>query len=100
VLRRHCELAGRDPAEVAITVLDIPVLGRDREHASALVAALRGRTSAAAYAHRHHAGVAADHIGRYRMLADRGVGTVFVSLPDLTGPDDLSRLAPVIRAFA
>ena len=100
VLRRHCELAGRDPAQVAITVLDIPVLGRDREHAAALVGALRGRTSAAVFARRHHAGVAADHIGRYRQLADRGVSTVFIALPDLTGPDDLSRLAPVVRAFA
>ncbi len=86
--------------EVAITVLDVPVLGRDREHAAALVGALRGRTSAAVFARRHHAGVAADHIGRYRQLADRGVSTVFIALPDLTGPDDLSRLAPVVSAFA
>ena len=100
VLRQHCEQAGRDPAEVAVTVLDVPVVGRDREHAAAIVEALRGRTSAAAFARRHHAGVAADHIGRYRLLAERGVSTVFVSLPDLTGPDDLSRLAPVVSVFA
>jgi len=100
VLRQHCEQAGRDPAEVAVTVLDVPVVGRDREHAAAIVEALRGRTSAAAFARRHRAGVAADHIGRYRLLAERGVSTVFVSLPDLTGPDDLSRLAPVVSVFA
>jgi alkanesulfonate monooxygenase SsuD/methylene tetrahydromethanopterin reductase-like flavin-dependent oxidoreductase (luciferase family)/predicted kinase len=100
VLRQHCQQAGRDPAEVAVTVLDVPVVGRDREHAAAIVEALRGRTSAAAFARRHHAGVAADHIGRYRLLAERGVGAVFVSLPDLAGPDDLSRLAPVVSAFA
>jgi alkanesulfonate monooxygenase SsuD/methylene tetrahydromethanopterin reductase-like flavin-dependent oxidoreductase (luciferase family)/predicted kinase len=100
VLRRHCEQAGRDPADVAVTVLDVPVIGRDREQSAAIVEALRGRTSAAAFARRHHAGVAADHIGRYRLLAERGVSTVFVSLPDLTGPDDLSRLAPVVSAFA
>ena len=41
----------------------------------------------------------ADHIGRYRLLAERGVSTVFVALPDLAGADDLSRLAPVISAF-
>jgi hypothetical protein len=38
-------------------------------------------------------------VGRYRLLAERGVSTVFVSLPDLTGPDDVLRLAPVTAAF-
>jgi alkanesulfonate monooxygenase SsuD/methylene tetrahydromethanopterin reductase-like flavin-dependent oxidoreductase (luciferase family)/predicted kinase len=99
VLRSHCEEAGRDPAEVQVTVLDIPVLGRDREHVADLVERLRGRTSAAVFARTHHAGTAADHIGRYRQLAERGVSTVFVSLPDLAGPDDVLRLAPVISAF-
>ncbi|HUD76380.1 MAG TPA: LLM class flavin-dependent oxidoreductase [Streptosporangiaceae bacterium] len=99
-LRRQCELAGRDPSDVAVTVLDVPVVGRDREHAAALVETLRGRTSAAAFARSHHAGTAADHIGRYRLLAERGVSTVFIALPDLAGPDDVARLAPVIRAFA
>jgi alkanesulfonate monooxygenase SsuD/methylene tetrahydromethanopterin reductase-like flavin-dependent oxidoreductase (luciferase family)/predicted kinase len=99
VLQAHCVRAGRDPAEVAITVLDVPVVGRDREHTASLVESQRGRTSAAAFARRHHAGVAADHVGRYRLLAERGVSTVFVSLPDLAGPDDLARLAPIVRAF-
>jgi alkanesulfonate monooxygenase SsuD/methylene tetrahydromethanopterin reductase-like flavin-dependent oxidoreductase (luciferase family)/predicted kinase len=100
VLRAHCADAGRDPAEVAVTVLDIPVVGRDREHAAAIVERLRGRAGAAAFARRHHAGPVADHVGRYRLLADRGVSTVFMSLPDLTGPEDVLRLAPVVRAFA
>jgi alkanesulfonate monooxygenase SsuD/methylene tetrahydromethanopterin reductase-like flavin-dependent oxidoreductase (luciferase family)/predicted kinase len=100
VLRRHCLDIERDPAEVAVTVLDVPVIGRDREHAGSIVERLRGRTAAAAFAQRHHAGTAADHIGRYRMLAERGVSTVFVSLPDLESPDDVLRLAPVAAAFA
>jgi alkanesulfonate monooxygenase SsuD/methylene tetrahydromethanopterin reductase-like flavin-dependent oxidoreductase (luciferase family)/predicted kinase len=103
VLRRHCEQAGREPDEVAVTVLDIPVVGGDRADVARRVGAVArlpgARGSAAAVARRHHAGVAADHIGRYRLLADRGVRTVFVSLPDLTGPDDLTRMAPVITAF-
>jgi hypothetical protein len=61
---------------------------------------LRGRISAAAFARTHHAGTAADHIGRYRQLAERGVSTVFVALPDLTGPDDVLKLAPIAAAFA
>jgi alkanesulfonate monooxygenase SsuD/methylene tetrahydromethanopterin reductase-like flavin-dependent oxidoreductase (luciferase family)/predicted kinase len=100
VLRSHCREAGRDPAEVQITVLDIPVIGADREQAGSIVERLRGRTPAAAFARRHHAGRPADHVGRYRLLADRGVSTVFISLPDLAGPDDVLRLAPVVAAFA
>ncbi len=99
VLREHCREAGRDPAQVQVTVLDIPVIGEDREHAATLVEKLRGRTPAATFARRHHAGTAADHIGRYRLLAERGVATVFVSLPDLAGPQDVLRLAPVTAAF-
>jgi alkanesulfonate monooxygenase SsuD/methylene tetrahydromethanopterin reductase-like flavin-dependent oxidoreductase (luciferase family)/predicted kinase len=100
VLRAQCVRAGRDPAEVAVTVLDVPVVGHDREHVAALVESLRGRVSAAAFARRHHAGVAADHVGRYRLLAERGVSTVFVSLPSLAGPDDLARFAPIVASFS
>ena len=99
VLREHCRAAGRDPAEVAVTVQDFPVIGDDRGHAAAIVEKLRGRTPAAAFARRHHAGTAADQVGRYRLLAERGVSTVFVSLPDLAGPPDVLRLAPVTAAF-
>ena len=100
VLRKHCERAGRDPAELLVTTLDVPVLGRDREHAADLVEQLRGRTAAAVYARQHHAGTAADLVGRYRLLAQRGVGMIFVSMPDLTGPEDVLRLAPVAAAFS
>jgi alkanesulfonate monooxygenase SsuD/methylene tetrahydromethanopterin reductase-like flavin-dependent oxidoreductase (luciferase family) len=100
VFREHCRAAGRDPAQAEVTVLDIPVIGRDREDAASIVERLRGRTSAAAFARSHHAGTAEDHIGRYRLLADRGVKTVFVAIPDLAGPQDVMRLAPIAGAFA
>jgi hypothetical protein len=58
-----------------------------------------GRPTAAAFARSHHAGTAEDHLGRYRLLADRGVRTVFVSLPDLARPEDVLRLAPLAAAF-
>jgi alkanesulfonate monooxygenase SsuD/methylene tetrahydromethanopterin reductase-like flavin-dependent oxidoreductase (luciferase family)/predicted kinase len=99
VLAGHCASAGRDPADVQITVLDIPVIGRNREHTAAIVERLRGRSSAATFARRHHAGLAADHVARYRQLAERGVSTIFVALPDLAGPEDVGRLAPVIAAL-
>ncbi len=98
-LRRHCVDVGRDPATIDVTVLDIPVVGRDRDEVSSKVERLRGRTSAAAFARQHHAGTTTDHIGRYRLLADHGVSTVFVSLPDLAGPDDVARFRPVVEAF-
>ncbi len=100
VLREHCRAVGRDPADVQVTVLDVPVIGRSREHVAAAVERLRGRSDAAAFARRHHAGLAADHIARYRQLAERGVSTIFVALPDLAEPDDVGRLAPVIAALA
>jgi alkanesulfonate monooxygenase SsuD/methylene tetrahydromethanopterin reductase-like flavin-dependent oxidoreductase (luciferase family) len=43
VLRAHCRDVGRDPAEVAITVLDLPVVGRDRDDTWSRVERLRGR---------------------------------------------------------
>jgi alkanesulfonate monooxygenase SsuD/methylene tetrahydromethanopterin reductase-like flavin-dependent oxidoreductase (luciferase family) len=99
VLRRHCRELGRDPAEVEVTVLDVPVVGRDREDAAARVERLRGRTPAATYARRTNAGTAEDLADRYRRLAGHGVRTVFCALPDLTGADDLERLAPAVAAL-
>ena len=42
ILRRHCAAMGRDPAEVEITILDLPVIGRDREDVGLRVERLRG----------------------------------------------------------
>lgn len=39
-----------------------------------------------------------DHIVAARLR--RGLTTVFVSLPDLTTPEDVLRLAPVVTAFS
>ncbi|MGL5911373.1 MAG: LLM class flavin-dependent oxidoreductase, partial [Phycicoccus sp.] len=47
--------AGRDPADVAVTVLDLPLVGRDRDDVWARVERHRGRTAAATWAARHHA---------------------------------------------
>ncbi|GAA2168222.1 LLM class flavin-dependent oxidoreductase [Pedococcus bigeumensis] len=97
VLRAHCAAVGRDPSQVAVTVLDLPVVGTDRDDTWRRVERLRGRTAAAVFARRHHAGEAPAHRERYRRLADEfGVSTVFVGLPDLDGPDDVARLAPVL----
>ena len=96
VLRRHCEEVGRDPDEVAVTVLDLPVVGRDRDDVWERVERLRGRTAAATYARRHHAGTPTQHRERYAMLAEQGVSTVFVALPDLARPEDVLAVAGML----
>ncbi len=100
VLRAHLARAGRSLDDLRVTVLDLPIVGTDPDQVSRLVEAHRGRTSAKAYAAAHHAGTVDQHVGRYRLLADRGVQTVFVSLPDLTGPAEVERFAPIVQAFS
>jgi alkanesulfonate monooxygenase SsuD/methylene tetrahydromethanopterin reductase-like flavin-dependent oxidoreductase (luciferase family)/predicted kinase len=100
VLHRFCDEVGRDRTDVAVTVLDIPIVGRDRDAVSTLVENLRGRTAAATFASTHHAATASEQIGRYRLLAERGVRTVFVALPDLAGPEQVETFAPIVAAFA
>ena len=81
VLRAHCADVGRDPDEVAVTVLDLPVVGRDRDDAWARVERLRGRTAAATFAARTHAGTVAEHRDRHAALAVLGVSTVYLEHP-------------------
>jgi alkanesulfonate monooxygenase SsuD/methylene tetrahydromethanopterin reductase-like flavin-dependent oxidoreductase (luciferase family)/predicted kinase len=97
VLRAHCAAVGRDPADVAVTVLDLPVVGRDRNAVWTRVETLRGRTDAAAFARRHHAGTYAEQHDRYARLAELGVRTVFLSPPHVAGPDDVAELAAMLR---
>ena len=93
VLDRHLAAAGRTRDDVAVTVLDLPVVGRDREDAWAEVERLRGRTPATAFAKRTNAGTVAQHRARYTDLAARGVSTVFVGVRGLESPDQVLALA-------
>ncbi|HEU5268186.1 MAG TPA: LLM class flavin-dependent oxidoreductase [Jatrophihabitans sp.] len=97
-IARECAAADRDPGEVALTVLDVPVAGRDRDQVWTRVERLRGRTAAATYARTHHAGTYEQQRDRYARLADNGVSTVFVALPHLQTADDVLAAAPMIRA--
>lgn len=98
VLRRHCAEVGRDPGDVAVTVLDLPVTGRDRDQVWARVESLRGRTPAATFAQRHSAGTYGQQRERFDRLAELGVQTVFLSPPHVSGPDDVAELAPMLGA--
>ena len=96
VLDRHCEAAGRDPAEVEMTVLDVTLVGEDRRQVADLVEAHRGRLKAATYAARVSAGTVEAQSERYRSMAEAGVSRVFVAMPDLTTPDEVHRFGAVI----
>jgi alkanesulfonate monooxygenase SsuD/methylene tetrahydromethanopterin reductase-like flavin-dependent oxidoreductase (luciferase family)/predicted kinase len=100
ILHRHCRAVERDPEEVEVTVLDLPVIGTDRDDVATRVERLRGRTPAAAYAAQHHAGTAGSQARRYRRLADLGVSTIFCALGDLANGDDLARCAPLLDALS
>lgn len=93
VLRRHCARAGRDAGEVAVTVLDLPVVGRDRDDVWARVERHRGGLAASAYAARTHAGTVAEHRDRHAALAADGVTTIFLATPDLDGADRVLELS-------
>jgi alkanesulfonate monooxygenase SsuD/methylene tetrahydromethanopterin reductase-like flavin-dependent oxidoreductase (luciferase family)/predicted kinase len=95
VLDRHLAEAGRSRDDVAVTVLDLPVVGRDRDDAWAQVERLRGRTAAAVFARRTYAGTVDEHRRRYADLHALGVSTVFVGVRGLAGPDDVRALAPL-----
>ncbi len=97
VLRRHCDDVGRPYDEVQVTVLDVAVVGSSREDTWARVERLRGRTRAADYAARHHAGEVAAHRERHQRLFEAGVHTVFLALPDLEGPEDVERVVALGR---
>jgi len=89
VFEKYRRASGRD---VAVTVLDLPVIGRDRDDVWERVERLRGSTPAPAYARRRHAGTVKQTAERYRALFGRGVSTVFVALPDLATADDVLAL--------
>ena len=101
VLAKHCADVGRSPADVRVTHLSTALVGSDEASLSALVDRLRPeRVTPEAFAGRVNAGTVDDHVGRFRSLADAGVQTAIVNLPDLSDPDPVERFAEVIAAFA
>jgi F420-dependent oxidoreductase-like protein len=100
-LRRHCDACGRDPSSVEVTQLSTTLIGRDTAEVAAAIDRLRPRrTSAERYAASVNAGTVHDQIGRFRALADAGVQTAIVSVPDVAELTPLERFADVIAAFA
>lgn len=92
VFIRYRDATGRSST---VTVLDLPVVGRDPDDLARRVERARGRLSARAYVARHPPGTADDHRRRYADLAHRGVAMAFVALPDLDRASDLEVCAPL-----
>ena len=83
VLREHCATEGRDPADVHVSHLSTATVlppGADRPHADA--------------------GSLEEQVGRYRALAEAGVRTAIVAIPELgVDPNALERAAGLVAAF-
>jgi F420-dependent oxidoreductase-like protein len=101
-LRDHCAAFDRDVSTIEVTQLSTTLVGRHDEELVRLIDTHRPRkVTASAYASRVNAGSVPDQIGRFRGLADAGVQTAIVSLPDLDGtPAAIERFAGVVSAFA
>lgn len=100
VLDAHCVAVGRDPAAVSMTHLSTTLIGADDRALASSIDRLRPpRQAPAAYAAAVNAGTVADHVGRFRELAEAGAREVMIRLPDLTDPTSLDRAAEVITAF-
>jgi alkanesulfonate monooxygenase SsuD/methylene tetrahydromethanopterin reductase-like flavin-dependent oxidoreductase (luciferase family) len=98
ILRAHCEEAGREGVE--LTHLSTALVGADDAHVGELVERLRPRRQdPARYAAAVHAGTVADHVGRFRELAEAGVSEVMLRLPGLVDAQPLEPMAKVIAAF-
>jgi alkanesulfonate monooxygenase SsuD/methylene tetrahydromethanopterin reductase-like flavin-dependent oxidoreductase (luciferase family) len=98
-VRSRLEEAGRSREEFEISVLDIPLVGSTRSEVARLVERWRGSRPAEEFGRRHHAATAEVHIGRYRQMADQGVGAVYVAPTDLDSSDSLQVWESIIEAF-
>ncbi len=84
VLHRHCEVFGRDPADVRVTQLSGVFVGDEPR---------------AVMPSRVVVGSVDEHIGRYRELAEAGVQTAFVRLANLGDTAPVHEFGKVIQAF-
>jgi F420-dependent oxidoreductase-like protein len=101
VLTSHCEEVGRDPAQVRVTHLSTAVVAASRRELASTLDRLRPAAAAPEHtAIRLGAGTIDDHVGRYRRLAEAGVQTAIVALPDVATPGALETFGQVIGAFA
>jgi F420-dependent oxidoreductase-like protein len=100
VLAGHCADVGRDVAAIRVTHLSTAVTAGSRRELAAVLERLGPAAGRQPLAERLGAGTVEDQIGRYRDLAEAGVQTAIVALPDVATPGALEAFAEVIAAFA
>lgn len=88
-----------DQSGFQLSILDIPLVGRDRSAVASKVEQWRGRTRAEIFAERHHAGIPERHLERYRELASRGVSAIFVSPVGLIDDGELEQWRNITGAL-
>ena len=96
-LHAHCHTVGRDPDEVEVTHLGTVVVGADPRDVHARIERLRpADVGPDRFADRAAAGTVDDHELAFRRLADAGVQTAIVSVPDVAMPGSLAPFADLI----
>jgi F420-dependent oxidoreductase-like protein len=101
VLAAHCDAVGRDVEEIEITHLSTALTAPGRSELGRLVDRLRPRSaSPETYSARVNAATVEDHVGRFRELAEAGVSTAIVNLPNAGEPGAVTGFGDVIGSFA
>lgn len=99
VLDRHCSAIGRDRSEIEVTVL-APTLHDEADTLDDRLANLApANVSTERFAERVGAGTTEEQVNRFAALAEMGVDTIVVTMPTMTGPDEVAAFAAVIEAF-
>ncbi len=96
-LRSRLQAAGRSQTDIEVTHLGPILVGDNDADLTTRVNNLRGRTGDQRFREAVNAGTVSDQVGRLRALTSAGVSTAIVSLADLTDPDAVFRLAPLIE---
>ena len=97
----HCRHVGRDPAQVRVTHLSTALAAPNRRELRSALDRHRPRSATPEETgQRLAAGTVEEQVGRYRDLAEAGVQTAIVSLPDVAAPGALEAFGQVIAAFA
>ena len=81
-----------------VTSLSTVLAARDPDELTHEIDRLRGDTSPEAFATRVNAATVDDQVGRFRALAEAGVQTAIVNMPNLS-PAAVETFAEVIAAF-
>ena len=96
-LHAHCHDVGRDPADLEVSHLGTVLVGADPGDVRERIERLRpADVGPDRFAERVAAGTVDDHAMGFERLADVGVRTAVVSLPDVATPGSLAPFADLI----